>query len=406
MLAAGMRGETPRSEEAHVAVLNRSGEAGVRLAGPGRLILTIAGAGRRNFRSGERMLVNHAMCGLIAILAMNPIAHARHCDLNGESVNPDNGSTTAGKTGLMRCFRDDGSLWYEKELQAGVFLGLDRFHNEDGSLRERYVNAQGNTEGRARRWWPGGQLREEGEYRNADAIGVHQSWHRNGALQSLRVHPPTGGPATLTMEWDDGGRLRELRCAPHSVVQQDREACGHAGRTTTTLYHASGRVRERRQIEAGKLLRSERLGPQGERVSAVEFTAKGRIETQFHPNGEPALRDRIEDGFRVLREQWYMNGALKQRVRAEAKDRDPAIISEFFRDDGSLQERLSERGRRAERREHFDAQGRITEDWEYSPEGHAQRHRKYTPDGRVVLDEELYPDGSRRVLQVEAEIGG
>lgn len=345
-------------------------------------------------------------CLILCLLSFHGYAEARHCELNGAQVNPDNGSTTAGKTGLMRCFRDNGSLWYEQELQAGKRLGLDRFHDEDGGVRERAVNAQGNTHGRARSWWPGGQLRKEGEFDNARAIGLHQSWHRNGALQSLRVHPNSGEQAALSMVWDDNGRLRELRCAPDSLAEKDRKPCGHTSPTKTTLHDARGRAREHLQIAAGKVLQAERLGNHGEVISTFETTAHGSIETQFHANGAVAQRDVVERSYRVLREQWYMNGALKQRVRIEAKDRDAAVVTESYRDDGSLRERLFERGRRIEQREAYDSHGRIEESWEHAPEGHVQRHRKYATDGRIVLDEALYPDGSRRVLVGEAQIGG
>ena len=49
------------------------------------------------------------------------------CELNGEHVNPNNGNTTAGKTGLMRC-RDGegGAVLREQELKGGVFMGVVR----------------------------------------------------------------------------------------------------------------------------------------------------------------------------------------------------------------------------------------------------------------------------------------
>jgi hypothetical protein len=342
---------------------------------------------------------------LFGCLLLSAAADARRCELNGEDVNPDNGSTTAGKSGLMRCFRDDGSLWYEQELKDGEHLGLDRWHDEDGGVRERSVNAQGNTEGRARQWWPGGQLREDGEFRNADAIGTHQSWHRNGQLQALRVYPEAGKPAALSMEWDDTGRLRELRCAPRSLAEADRKTCGHAGKVAVALHDARGRVRETRAIERGEVRRSEHYAD-GVLAASVESTAKGRIETSFHANGAAAQRDVVEDGYRVLREQWYMNGAPKVRITVEPKDRDARVVSESFRDDGTLQERTVEIGRRTQKRESFDERGALAEDWEHAPEGHVARHRKYAPDGRLLLDEQLYPDGSRKVLKAEAEIGG
>lgn len=44
-------------------------------------------------------------------------AHAvQDCEMNGQHVNPSNGSTTAGKTGIMKCRdRDSGKLVREEE---------------------------------------------------------------------------------------------------------------------------------------------------------------------------------------------------------------------------------------------------------------------------------------------------
>ena len=67
------------------------------------------------------------------------------CELNGTSVNPANGSTTEGKTGIMRCKdRDSGLLVREQELRVGAFVGLVR-HFKDGVLSKEFsVNAKGN----------------------------------------------------------------------------------------------------------------------------------------------------------------------------------------------------------------------------------------------------------------------
>ena len=53
---------------------------------------------------------------VLALLAPLPALAAR-CDLNGQEVNTDNGSTTAGKTGILKCYRD-GKLWREQERMA------------------------------------------------------------------------------------------------------------------------------------------------------------------------------------------------------------------------------------------------------------------------------------------------
>ena len=111
-----------------------------------------------------------------ALLVSAPVA-AKRCELNGEEVNPDNGATTAGKTGILTCWHDDGRKMYEHELRDGKHLGLDRSYGFDGSISERQVNELGNTEGLAREFYPDGTLKSEGTYNDADAVGLTKSFH-------------------------------------------------------------------------------------------------------------------------------------------------------------------------------------------------------------------------------------
>ena len=75
----------------------------------------------------------------VALLCVSASSHAVEvCELNGQWVNPNNGSTTAGKSGLMKC-RDgeNGPVVREQELQNGVFMGVVRYF-KDGALEREY----------------------------------------------------------------------------------------------------------------------------------------------------------------------------------------------------------------------------------------------------------------------------
>jgi hypothetical protein len=72
---------------------------------------------------GESNMKNLIWSGVLALLAAAP-AFAARCDLNGVEVNTDNGSTTAGKSGILKCYRD-GKPWREQELRNGEYIGLD-----------------------------------------------------------------------------------------------------------------------------------------------------------------------------------------------------------------------------------------------------------------------------------------
>ena len=60
-----------------------------------------------------------------------PALAVESCELNGAHVNPNNGNTTAGKSGLMRCRDGEGGpVVREQELRGGVFMGVVRFFRE------------------------------------------------------------------------------------------------------------------------------------------------------------------------------------------------------------------------------------------------------------------------------------
>jgi hypothetical protein len=66
---------------------------------------------------------NRRYAPFVLVVALAPLpALAARCDLNGEEVNTDNGSTTAGKSGILKCYRD-GKIWREQELRNGEYLG-------------------------------------------------------------------------------------------------------------------------------------------------------------------------------------------------------------------------------------------------------------------------------------------
>ena len=62
---------------------------------------------------------------LIACCFLSPLAGAViDCELNGTSINVNNGAETAGKSGLLRCRqRDGGELQRVQELRDGKTIG-------------------------------------------------------------------------------------------------------------------------------------------------------------------------------------------------------------------------------------------------------------------------------------------
>jgi len=343
----------------------------------------------------------------ICLLVLLPCGHnawARRCEVDGVAVNPDNGSTTAGKTGILKCYRDDGTLWHEQELRDGQYLGLDRMVRDDGSVSERQINANGNTEGLAREFYPGGKLKQEGQYRNGDAVGLTKSYHFDGRLAALHFYPKAGAQAAVAIEYNRDGSLHDLRCGTQSLIEEDRALCGFGKSVTHELRDANGNLREKRSYRDGKAVSGESFDRQGRRRDAFERDDRRSVERRYFETGEVASESTIVDGYEVAASQWYMNGKLKSRVSREAALRQPRSSVEHYRDTGVLQTREELVGHRRIHEERFDEAGLRNEEFSYDDDGRPTTHRKFAADGQLVLEEAFYPDGSRKVIKGEAKI--
>jgi hypothetical protein len=74
-----------------------------------------------------RAVLSLAAAPLAALALAPPALAVPVCEVDGQHVNPSNGATTAGKTGLMRCRDGEGGpVVREQELQQGRFMGLVR----------------------------------------------------------------------------------------------------------------------------------------------------------------------------------------------------------------------------------------------------------------------------------------
>ena len=310
-------------------------------------------------------------------------------------VNTDNGAETAGKTGMLKCFRD-GKLWREQELRNGEYIGLDRQHDDDGAISERQTNANGNTHGLKREFYPGGQLRSEATYDDGDAVGLSRSFHRNGKTAALRFSGGRGEPAGSVIEFNEAGQVTELRCAKSSRFAEDRAPCGFAGAASTVaLFDRRGNRRGTRVHLNGVLLSAESYNDAGLVAERSEFSSDGRVDRRYHANAVLAFEQRIEHDYVVAEHEWYMNGQRKRKTEREPVDRDARVVTEMYRDTGVLQSREQLRGRRRLVEEKFDEAGRLAETLDYDDEGRLQRQRKYATDGTVTRDDSFFPDGSR-----------
>jgi antitoxin component YwqK of YwqJK toxin-antitoxin module len=366
------------------------------------------------------------------------------CELNGQSVNPANGSTTAGKTGLMRCRdADGGPVQREQELKNGVFMGVVRYFKDGVLQREYHVNEQGNQDGLSREFAASAGkntlLREE-TYRNSKIIGIARAWHPNGQLRHVAFHGDDGR-SEAAADFTPQGQLKELRCAARPLLAphaDDAAWCGHGSTAATVpLYADSGTLRgrvthergERRKIELlwdnGKLREQQESSTAGgfERSFSAEgvkrreaqwtvgATADGRprrmttLEQEFHESG-PLVRERrwkaSERGELQLEQHWYLNGQPRGKVeyldgdgraiRRETRFHDngrPAFEGSWLAGSRSGNAAIGVHKR-------YDAEGRLRSERHHDEKGRVTRERELDESGRITRDDEVFEDGSRK----------
>ncbi len=378
---------------------------------------------------------------LLALCALPALAHARleHCDIAGESVNPNNGHTTAGKTGLMRCRdRDTGTPVREQEIQNGRFMGVVRYYDDQGELqREHSVNERGNRDGVAREF-KGKQLVLEENLRNGSNVGLSRRWHANGQLLRVTFYGDNGREQAVA-EFTSQGKLRELRCAAQPQLAphvDDATWCGHTGRAGMVTLHAEdGRAVGSLVHERGERRRSEYLHANGKPSQQVESTAEGGVERSFSDTGTKR-RERqwvMREGRRVttlereyhesgtlvherqwkpgertndlmLEQQWYLNGQLKTKQAYERSGEQLLRNESRFHDNGrlSFEGRWLLAGRYDEQprgvHKSFDPDGKLRLERFYDERGRITRERELDDSGKVERDDAVFEDGSRKAF--------
>jgi len=378
---------------------------------------------------------------ILALCALPALAQARieSCDINGESVSPNNGNTTAGKTGLMRCRdRETGQLVREEELRNGKFIGLVRFYDDKGELRrEHSLNERGNRDGVAREF-NGRQLVLEENMRNGSNAGLSRRWDAKGALQRVTFYGDDGREQAYA-EFTVQGKLHQLRCAPEPQLApfaDDATWCGHKGSASSVTLHADdGRVIASRVYERGEFRRMEDLGPSGKPVLQMESTGDGGVERRFYNSGTLRLerhwglqdkrrvtaleREYHESGTLtrerqwkrgdrsselVLERQWYLNGQLRDKQAYEREGEQLLRQDTRYHDNGRVmfEGRWLLAGRYDERprgvHQSFDSDGKLRLERHYDERGRIQREREFDDNGKVERDDAVFEDGSRKAF--------
>ncbi|MCE9660708.1 MAG: hypothetical protein K8R60_19435 [Burkholderiales bacterium] len=386
---------------------------------------------------------------LAALGHVPPALAVQVCELNGQHVNPNNGATTEGKTGLMRCREGEGGpVVREQELQQGRFMGVVRYFKDGVLEREYRVNERGNRDGVSREWARGeaggkGVLVKEETLRDSRTVGIARSWYPSGQLRRVAFHGDDDREQA-SAEFTSDGRLSELRCTTKPVLGSDfddKAACGFAGgAANVTLYSGKGVAKARVAYERGERRRSETLWESGSVRELSELTATGGVERsfaadgtkrreqqwatiagerprrvttldqEFHESGKIVRERRWQPGERgaelVSESTWYLNGQPKTQSVYSVADGRTVRRETDFHDNGRKSFEGSWRseagGGRGEAafgtQQSFDADGRLRRERSYDERGRIKRERELDERGNVVRDDEVFEDGSRKAV--------
>lgn len=361
-------------------------------------------------------------------------AAVQDCDIAGVSVNPANGATTAGKTGLMRCVeRDTGQVQREQELRDGRYVGLVRFYERGKLLKEHSVNDQGNLQGVGREFGPQGQVVFEGTYDNGQLRGLARRFHPNGKLRRVSFHGTDREPQAAA-EFNAEGQLTELRCAAQPQLAphfDDRSACGFAkAPSRLEFFSDKGILKARGAWQEGRRIRFETLDEQGRPRATEEIDGARSIEREFDAagvkrrerervtEGRETASDRLrlysETGTLTREQQWqrgrpvrdaqfFLNG---QPRRTSEWSWDSAFVNATVsetehRDDGGVAATgrwIETRGRRQPTGTHqrFNTARRLVGESTYDDRGRLVRERAWDDAGTLLRDDAVFEDGSRK----------
>jgi antitoxin component YwqK of YwqJK toxin-antitoxin module len=282
--------------------------------------------------------------------------------------------------------------------------------------------------------WLASPLRAEDEAPRCDPIGLagQQRCQMPDGSTALRAMSADGRRAmVLLRRWADGS-LAELRCAPVSLLPEDREPCGHGGESAeVTLFREPGQALGTVSHRRGVLMRLVIVNPQGGVVRSEEFIDNAlapdrRIKRVYYPSGrlrheidlveppperyqgrEGVGREFAESG-QITQEvewaagrerrirQWYLNGQLKLEQTIRRLGRDELRETRSFYEDGTRAALNRERNGRLFGWQQYHAPGgALQREEEHGERGLLLRRKRYDAQGGVLSDERVNEDPSR-----------
>ncbi|NOK17314.1 toxin-antitoxin system YwqK family antitoxin [Corallococcus carmarthensis] len=368
------------------------------------------------------------------------------CSFQGQSINLDNGNSTANLTGTVRCVDEDTKKeTHTVSFKNGKQDGWEVRRWSDGRAVEQEYRA-GKRQGGFKRYEEG-RLVETAQYADDNPRGEELRYHPNGKVSRRVDRQPEDDKSTFA-DYDETGRLTKAGCGLQSSWEAGLKDCVWKGPSPLVFFHSNGQKRSVIPLKNGRREGvTESFDKDGQRTATNAFSAgvldgvstqyadgkalrsttwvKGQKEgdeTEFFKDGGKMNVVTWKDRKQVKRVEYFQNGERKHEFVATG---DRAVDS-TFEDDGSLRERqnlaaiegrysfvpdgvtesfLPDGGTWS--REHYmkgDAEGRrqvwaengtLIEDSQWS-KGRVTERKRWDPDGGLVEDEAFYEDGSRK----------
>jgi antitoxin component YwqK of YwqJK toxin-antitoxin module len=374
----------------------------------------------------------------LLVLTLPPTALARlvDCEVNSKSVDPNNGSSTAGVTGLMRCVeRDSRLIAREQALVNGSYIGVNKFYEKGKLIRDGNVNAKGNREGSNKTYSQSGVLLTDEMYLQGANIGLQKSFYEAGSLRRLYFYEKRDTRASefidsheiAFIEFTSKGKLKDFRCAAKPVItfekHSDVQLCGFTDSATVELF-SDDTLEERRTVKNGIFLSRDWFWPDG-KLSAQFLRAKDKItERRFNRVGvkisELVSAESIDGRIRELEQlfhasgvlisekqwgskglasesTWYLNGQLKSKQEFLAA----SVLKKEYFDNGKLAfegsyGQANKRFQALNEHRYFDESGKLRREIFYDGDGKVTRERDLNENGTVTRDDAVFEDGSRK----------
>lgn len=128
-----------------------------------------------------------------------------------EGIKNSNGGEAGDDTikhGLVKKYRDDGSLLSESNYDSGILNGLARNYYADGKIKSEFNYVQGKKEGVVTMYYESGEKYRETEYENNIREGTVTVFHKNGKIASKTPYHEDF-PGIGLEEYLSNGNLKE-----------------------------------------------------------------------------------------------------------------------------------------------------------------------------------------------------